>query len=214
MNHQLSLMDKWISAFDVALRSVCVPEIRQATRVNPAANITQSELNADEKKHVAGLMRVNHAGEVCAQALYQGQALSANLASVKDKMEAAALEEVDHLAWCEERLQELDSAPSILNPIWYSGSFIIGLCAGWAGDKWSLGFVAETERQVTEHLRKHLSRLPKQDKKTRAIIEQMSIDETLHAETAQRAGAVELPAPIKHCMRLVSKLMTRTSYYV
>ena len=128
-------------------------------------------------------------------------------------MTAAALEEVDHLAWCEERLQELHSAPGLLNPLWYSGSFMIGLLAGCIGDQWSLGFVAETERQVTDHLTKHLTDLPSQDKKTRAILSQMQHDEAKHAEVAQDAGAAELPFLIKQGMRMVSKLMTKTSYY-
>jgi len=153
VSRQLAPVDKWIAAFDVALRSLCVPKNRQTQRCSPAHGISEPELSAEEKRHVAGLMRVNHAGEVCAQALYQGQALTAQLATVKDQMTAAALEEVDHLAWCEERLHDLHYAPGLLNPIWYSGSFMIGLLAGCLGDRWSLGFVAETERQVTAHLK-------------------------------------------------------------
>lgn len=213
MNRQFSSVDQWVAAFDVALRSLCVPEHRQAVRQNPAEGLSEPVLSVDEKRHVAGLMRVNHAGEVCAQALYQGQALTAKLTTVKAKMTAAALEEVDHLAWCEERLRELQAAPGFLNPLWYSGAFMLGAFAGFIGDQWSLGFVAETERQVTEHLKKHLQYLPLQDEKTRVILSQMQQDETLHAETAQHAGAADLPLFIKQCMRLTSQLMTKTSYY-
>ena len=214
MSRSLSPIDKCITALDVALRSVCVPTHRQTTRPNPAAVLTESEMCEKDKMHVAGLMRVNHAGEVCAQALYQGQALTAKLATIKDKMTAAALEEVDHLSWCEERLRELDAKPSVLNPLWYSGAFMIGLCAGWVGDKWSLGFVAETERQVTAHLKKHITHLPAHDLKTHAILSQMQQDETRHAETAQRAGAAELPWVIQQTMRWASRCMTLTSYYL
>lgn len=213
MNRQLSPVDQWIAAIDVAIRSVCTPEHRQAIRPNPAEGISEPLMSAEEKRHVAGLMRVNHAGEVCAQALYQGQALTAKLPTIKDEMTEAALEEVDHLAWCEARLQELDSTTGLLNPVWYGGSFILGLLAGLAGDQWSLGFVAETERQVTEHLKTHLRKLPKQDVKTRAILSQMKQDETQHAQMAQRAGAAELPWIIRQCMRWTSTLMTKTSYY-
>jgi ubiquinone biosynthesis monooxygenase Coq7 len=210
---QLSTIDRWISAFDVALRAICVPPQRVTKRPSPAKNLANPVLDAKETRHVAGLMRVNHAGEVCAQALYQGQALAARLTAVKVQMNAAALEEVDHLAWCETRLRELGSTPGLFNPIWYLGSFMMGSLAGWVGDQWSLGFVAETERQVGEHLQKHLTLLPAQDQKTRAILYQMQKDEAQHAEMAMQAGAAELPAPIKFCMRFVSKIMTKTTYY-
>lgn len=210
---QLSFVDQWISAFDVALRSICVPKQRQATRPSPAEGFVEPMLHPRERRHVVGLMRVNHAGEVCAQALYQGQALTAKLTQVKDKMATAALEEVDHLAWCEARLRELNGAPGLLNPLWYSGAFMIGLFAGWVGDQWSLGFVVETERQVTDHLKKHLAHLPQQDVKTRAILEKMQQDETQHAQTALSAGAAELPVWIKQGMRWSARLMTKTSYY-
>ncbi len=213
MSRQLSQVDQWVSAVDVALRSLCVPKHRQAIRHNPAEGMAEPSMRTEEKQHVAGLMRVNHSGEVCAQALYQGQALTAKLPMVKDKMTAAALEEVDHLAWCEARLHDLNSSPALMNPLWYGGSFMLGLLAGLAGDQWSLGFVAETERQVTEHLKKHIRNLPKQDVKTRAILSQMQQDETQHAQMAQRAGAAELPWIIKQGMRLTAKLMTKTSYY-
>ena len=159
-------------------------------------------------------MRVNHAGEVCAQALYQGQALTAQLKEVKAQMTEAAAQEVDHLAWCEQRLSELGSRPSILNPIWYGGSIALGALAGLAGDKWSLGFVAETERQVTKHLQTHQQHLPTQDVKTKAILAKMQDDEEHHAEVASKAGAAELPFFIKQLMQCVSKLLTKTSYYI
>lgn len=213
MSRQTSLVDRIVSAVDVALRSVCVPEHRHTNRVNPAEGLPEIRMTRQEQQHVAGLMRINHAGEVCAQALYQGQALTAKLPQIQSQMEHAALEEVDHLAWCESRLQELNSTTGIFNPCWYGGAFTIGLIAGFIGDQWSLGFVAETERQVTEHLKKHLNHLPAQDEKTRAILHQMQLDETQHAEQAQNAGAVELPFLIKQGMRLASKLMTKTSYY-
>lgn len=159
-------------------------------------------------------MRVNHAGEVCAQALYQGQALTARLTHVKEQMAQAAAEEVDHLAWCEERLRQLNSQPSILNPIWYGGSILLGAMAGMAGDKISLGFVAETELQVTNHLKLHLDKVPSNDLKTRAILELMKQDEEHHAQEALAAGAVELPFVVKQLMNVVSKLMTASSYHV
>jgi ubiquinone biosynthesis monooxygenase Coq7 len=208
-----TLLDKFIGGFDVALRSLCVPNNRQAIRPNPADGLAEPILSQEETRHVAGLMRVNHSGEVCAQALYQGQALTAKLPFIKDKMKAAALDEVDHLAWCEARLRELGSAPSVLNPVWYSASLTIGLLAGLIGDKWSLGFVAETEQQVTEHLKKHRDYLPMQDDKTKAILYQMQLDETLHADVAEAAGAADLPFIIKKGMQFASKLMTKTSYY-
>jgi ubiquinone biosynthesis monooxygenase Coq7 len=159
-------------------------------------------------------MRVNHAGEVCAQALYQGQALTAQLTHIKKQMMDAALEETDHLAWCEARLYELDSQPSRLTVFWYSGSIVLGALAGWAGDKISLGFVAETERQVSAHLQNHLQSLPVDDKKTRLILKQMKEDEEHHAQTAIEAGAIELPSVVKQLMSLVSKVMTKSSYYL
>lgn len=213
MRH-LSVLDKLVCNIDISLRTLLVPDSRIAQRENPAQTIAEHPLTSDEKKHIAGLMRVNHAGEVSAQALYQGQALTAKLGAVKEQMTEAALQEIDHLAWCEQRLHELGSQPSRLNPLWYSGSLFIGMMAGLAGDRWSLGFVAETERQVTRHLQEHLEHLPPEDQKTHAILRQMQEDETLHAETAQNAGAAELPFPIKKLMQMVSMLMTRSSYYI
>lgn len=210
----MSFLDALISELDNGLRTMFPPEKRISTRHSPAMQVEESALSAQEKKHVAGLMRVNHAGEVCAQALYQGQALTAQLTHIKKQMSDAAAEEVDHLAWCEERLHDLGYKPSILNPIWYSGSLLLGALAGLAGDKVSLGFVAETERQVTAHLKHHLHQLPINDKKSQIILKQMQEDEEHHATAALAAGGIELPYPIKRLMSLVSKLMTHSSYYI
>ena len=162
----------------------------------------------------ARLMRVNHAGEVCAQALYQSQALTARTAKLREAMETASREENDHLAWCEERLEQLDSRKSYLNPVWYGGSFLIGSAFGAAGDRWNLGFLAETERQVVKHLARHLEMLPPDDSKSRAILEQMKADELAHGSAALAAGGVELPAPVRGVMSAVSKFMTRGAYWV
>lgn len=207
-------LDALILEVDKALRTLIPPENRVAARPSPAKQVADCKLSVSEKKHIAGLMRVNHAGEVCAQALYQGQALTAQMKSIQDQMQQAAAEETDHLAWCEHRLQELDSKPSVLNLFWYSGSFLIGACAGLAGDAISLGFVAETERQVSQHLQNHLNVLPLKDKKTIAIVEGMLMDEDHHAGMAVKAGAIELPYVIRRLMAGVSKLMTCSSYYV
>ena len=209
-----SILDSLISEMDNALRTLLPPSKRVSLRPSPAEHLVESTLSSQEKKQVAGLMRVNHAGEVCAQALYQGQALTAQLNHIKQQMSDAAAEETDHLAWCEERLAELGSKPSILNPLWYSGSILLGALAGWAGDKISLGFVAETERQVSRHLQNHLHQLPATDKKSQAILVQMQEDEEQHAAAAIGAGAIELPYPVKQMMSLVSKLMTKTSYHI
>ena len=212
---QLSLLDKLLCEIDTALRTLVVPEHRCSNRDNPGQGIiNEQSLSLKEKRHVAGLMRVNHAGEVAAQALYQGQALTAKLTAVKTQMTEAAAEEVDHLAWCEQRLRELDSQPSVLNPFWYGGSLMIGALAGLAGDKWSLGFVAETERQVTQHLQAHLQHLPPQDIKTKAVLAKMQDDEAHHAEMASAAGAAELPFLIKQLMQGVSTVLTKSSYYI
>jgi 3-demethoxyubiquinol 3-hydroxylase len=210
----LSLLDNLLCEIDVALRTLVPPVQRASKRKSPAENLSERPLNVQEKRHVVGLMRVNHAGEVCAQALYQGQALAAQLTKVKTQMVAAAEEEIDHLAWCEERLYQLGSQPSKLNPFWYLGSFLLGTLAGLAGDRFSLGFVAETEELVTVHLQKHLQNLPVPDEKSKAILEQMHKDEAHHAEVAKEAGAVILPFFIKKLMQEVSKLMTHSSYYI
>lgn len=209
-----SPIDHFIGNVDNALRTIFgKPQITE--RPDPAANIAEEPaLTEQERKHVAGLMRVNHAGEVSAQGLYTGQALTARLPDVREKMERAAMEENDHLAWCEKRLDELDSHKSLLNPLWYFGSLTIGAIAGAAGDKWSLGFVAETEHQVVRHLTDHLEQLPPRDARSRAILEQMREDEGRHATHAIAAGGAELPGPVKRLMALSSKIMTRTAYWI
>lgn len=206
-----SLIDRFVTEADRALRTIA-PGAMQASRHNPAGDRPESALNDEERRHAAGLMRVNHTGEVCAQALYQGQALTARLPEVREEMAQAAREEEDHLAWCEQRVTELGSHTSYLNPLWYAMSFGIGAAAGIAGDKWSLGFVAETEKQVCEHLEGHLSRIPLQDEKTRAIVSQMRHDEAEHMQMALDAGAAELPPPVKGLMSLVAKVMTTAAY--
>ena len=209
---QYTGLDKLINSFDQALRSL-VPGSTAAHRENPAVQ-AETKLAVSEARHVAGLMRVNHSGEVCAQALYHGQALTAKLPNVRREMEQAAVEEQDHLAWCEDRLKELDSHTSLLNPVWYGLSFGMGAIAGIAGDKYSLGFVAETERQVSMHLQHHISQLPEQDHRSRKILVQMNEDELQHRDTALNAGGVDLPVPIKMTMTAISKLMTKTSYFI
>ncbi|OIJ38867.1 MULTISPECIES: 2-polyprenyl-3-methyl-6-methoxy-1,4-benzoquinone monooxygenase [Acinetobacter] len=209
---QFTGVDKLIHSFDQALRSL-VPGTTSAQRTNPAEN-TDSQLAVSDARHVAGLMRVNHSGEVCAQALYHGQAMTAKLPNVRREMEQAAIEEQDHLAWCEDRLKELESHTSLLNPVWYGLSFGMGVIAGIAGDKYSLGFVAETERQVSLHLQHHISQLPPHDERSRRILEQMNEDELHHRDTALAAGGVDLPLPVKIAMTGISKLMTKTSYYI
>ena len=184
------------------------------SRPYPADKIEQDPLNELERNHSAGLMRVNHSGEVCAQALYRGQALTAKLGDTRTKMEQAASEELDHLSWCNKRLEELNNKPSVLNPIWYGMSFSIGAVAGLVGDKWSLGFVHETEEQVVKHLDGHLDKLSKKDLKTKAVIEQMRIDEEQHSHDALEAGAEILPDEIKDLMSKVAKVMTNSSYHI
>ncbi len=209
-----SLTDQVISQIDEALKTCFPPQNRVSDRENPGEHEACPELSRHEKKHTAGLMRVNHSGEVCAQALYQGQAQTARLENIRQQMQQSALEEVDHLAWCEKRLEELEDTTSILNPIWYGLSYMIGALAGALGDKWSLGFVVETEHQVAKHLDSHLTKINSSDKKTRAIIEQMKEDELSHAHHAKIAGGADLPEPVKYLMHLVAKMMTKTSYYI
>lgn len=209
---QYTGLDKLIHSFDQALRSL-VPGATSAHRDNPSIS-EEAPLAVSEARHVAGLMRVNHSGEVCAQALYHGQALTAKLPNVRLEMQNAAIEEQDHLAWCEDRLKELDSHTSLLNPIWYGLSFGMGAIAGIAGDKYSLGFVAETERQVSLHLEHHIRQLPEQDERSRKILVQMNEDELHHRDTALEAGGVDLPLPVKITMTAISQLMTKTSYYI
>lgn len=210
MRKQLGLLDTLITEVDQALRTVhtLAPTTE---RSNPAKKIV-SELSDSEKKQSASLMRINHAGEVSAQGLYRGQALTAKHEDIREQMERSAMEENDHLNWCETRLNELDGHKSYLSPLWYLGSFGIGAVAGLVGDKWSLGFVKETEDQVVKHLDEHLEKLPASDNTSRAILEQMKIDEAHHADVAVEAGAAELPAPIRKVMMpLMSKLMTTVS---
>ncbi len=210
---QFSYFDRLCNVADSALKTTFGVYDSQ-TRANPAEDIEEVGLSDEEKSHAASLMRINHTGEVCAQALYQGQALTAKLPNIRQEMEQAAKEEVDHLAWCSERINELDSRESILNPIWYVSSFAIGAVAGIAGDKWSLGFVAETEKQVGKHLEEHLETLPEQDTKSRAILKQMHHEELQHAANAKAHGAAELPKPIQSAMGLMSKVMTKSVYYL
>jgi len=209
----LTFIDQALLQFDQALRT-CVPGSSHAERESPAADVVESELSEDERRHAAGLMRINHTGEVCAQALYAGQASTARLGEVREAMEQAAAEEVDHLAWCEQRLNELDSQPSILNPLFYGMSFGMGALAGLAGDKWSLGFVAETEKQVCEHLEDHLQKLPEDDARSKAVLDQMIIDEKHHGETAKQAGGADLPRPVRDAMQAVSQVMKKTTYRI
>jgi ubiquinone biosynthesis monooxygenase Coq7 len=206
-------IDGFIIEFDRALRSI-VGATPMRRPVPDASTMSETELSAEEKKHAAGLMRVNHVGEVCAQALYQSQKLHAKSDDLKNKLEHAAIEEEDHLAWCERRLEELDSRPSLLNPVWYAGSFVLGSIAGLAGDKISLGFVAETEKQVEHHLDEHLKELPSNDHRSRAIVAQMRADEIAHGQMAIQEGGVELPSAVQKVMKTMAKVMTVTAYRV
>ena len=209
----MSPIDRLILEFDTALRSIVGGA--NAQRPTPGSDFANhSGLDATERKHAAGLMRVNHVGEVCAQALYQSQKLHAKSADLKDKLDQAALEEEDHLAWCAHRLEELHAKPSIFNPLWYAGSFVLGSLAGLAGDKVSLGFVAETEKQVEHHLDGHLQDLPTNDYKSRAIVDQMRTDEIAHGHMAIQEGGAELPQFIKKSMKIMSKVMTSTAYHL
>jgi ubiquinone biosynthesis monooxygenase Coq7 len=212
MSRQYSFLDRCLGILDNTLRTLASSS--QISPSNPVKGIKETSLSSSDKRKSAGLMRVNHAGEVSAQALYQGQALTARSAEIRERMQRCAEEEMDHLAWTQDRLSELHSHVSYLNPFWYLGSFTIGLLAGVLGDKWSLGFIVETEKQVVEHLIKHLHELPVSDHKSRAVIEQMRWDEAKHANVALEAGASELPPPVKLLMRLMSKVMTTTAYWV
>lgn len=208
-----SPIDRLIMNVDQALRTLAGKPLVTERR-DPAAGMPQADLDEAQKVETARLMRVNHAGEVAAQALYQGQALTARLEKVRDRMERAAQEENDHLEWCERRIRDLGGHLSYLNPVWYLGSMAIGAAAGVVGDKWSLGFVAETEKQVVAHLEEHLQMLPENDMKSRAVLEQMKVDESEHGASAKAAGGAELPSAIKRVMRLTSRIMTRTAYWV
>lgn len=209
----MALIDRFIIEFDTALRSVVGGA--HTRRPTPGSDKQSTTLlDAKEREHAAGLMRVNHVGEVCAQALYQSQKLVARNPEIRQMLDHSGQEEMDHLAWCETRLQELGSHTSYLNPIWYAGSFAIGLAAGLAGDKWSLGFVAETEKQVEDHLESHLEKLPVEDDRSRAIVDQMRIDEIEHGQAAISAGGATLPEPIQKLMQVMSKVMTTTAYKI
>lgn len=204
--------DKFITAFDHALRNFA--GIVSVHRPNPAGSLASGALSEQERRHSAGLMRVNHVGEVCAQALYDAQSRFANNEKTRQQFVQAGLEEMDHLGWTADRLKELGSHPSLLNPVWYAGSYAMGAIAARMGDATSLGFVVETERQVEAHLDSHLSLLPEQDARSRAIVEQMRDDEIAHGAAAAALGATALPAPIKLGMKLLSTVMTKTAYYV
>lgn len=205
-------LDKVITEFDKGLRTLFAQA--PTRRPLPGKDLPDAELSAEEKSLAAALMRIDHSGEICAQALYQGQALTARNQGAKAALEQAAREETEHLNWTETRIAELGGRTSLLNPLWYTGSLALGALAGTLGDKWNLGFLAETERQVEKHLDSHLGRLPQQDEKSRAILEQMKSDEIQHAATALEHGGAELPLPVKAAMKLTSKIMTKTAYWV
>ena len=205
--------DSLLMNFDQALRTLFGrPQVTE--RPNPGDPMPEAELSETQRDHIARLMRINHTGEVCAQALYQGQALTARDPVVRKSMERSAAEENDHLDWCEQRVEELGGRLSLLNPLWYAGSFAIGALAGIAGDKWSLGFVAETERQVEGHLDEHLGQVPAEDGRMRAILEQMKTDEIEHGQKALRHGGAALPGPIRALMKATSKIMTQSVYRI
>jgi 3-demethoxyubiquinol 3-hydroxylase len=211
------LLDEWITEFDRGLRSMT--GVSRMTRPmplpsEPANSAERVEMTAQERTHAAGLMRVNHVGEVCAQALYQAQKLATRSPTLKQAFENAAREEEDHLAWTAKRLTALDSHPSLLNPLWYAGALAIGFAAGRFGDRVSLGFMAETERQVEHHLNGHMEALPAADHESRAVVEQMRADEAAHGKAAMDAGGVELPFPARALMRAASKIMTTTAYRI
>ncbi|HEV3241557.1 MAG TPA: 2-polyprenyl-3-methyl-6-methoxy-1,4-benzoquinone monooxygenase [Casimicrobiaceae bacterium] len=204
------MIDALILGFDRALRALS--GVASSARPNPAHSLPEAELTPDERRHAAGLMRVNHTGEICAQALYQAQALTARDARVRARLAQAAREEEEHLAWTQKRLAELDDRPSLVNPLWYAGSFAFGLVAGVTGDRNSLGFVVETERQVEEHLTGHMDRLPAADRKSRAIVAAMRDDEVRHGTIARDSGAAELPWFVRKLMRAAARVMTLTAY--
>ncbi|MBJ7550661.1 2-polyprenyl-3-methyl-6-methoxy-1,4-benzoquinone monooxygenase [Marinomonas ostreistagni] len=209
----LNKLDRAVLQIDRALQTL-VPKAANAARISPAQQYQEANLTDSERKHAVGLMRINHTGEVCAQALYAGQATTAKLETVRAEMEHAADEEIDHLVWCEERIYELGSRPSLLNPLFYGASFCIGAGAGLISDKLSLGFVAATEDQVCVHLDKHMAALPEQDKRSHAILEQMHIDEAKHKQMALDSGGYEFPKPVMNVMTLVSKVMTQSTYRI
>lgn len=204
--------EQLILEIDRALRTVFVSARSQ--RPIPGADLPEGEMSEQERAHACGLMRVNHVGEICAQALYQGQAISSRDPVLRDALRGAADEETEHLAWTERRISELGGRKSLLNPLWYAGALSMGLLAGRFGDKWNLGFLAETERQVEAHLNGHLEKLPGQDARSREVVDQMRIDEIKHADTAVNLGAAELPAPVKAAMKLAARIMTGAAYRI
>jgi len=212
LHRRYTSVDRLIGSFDQALRTLLGGN--SATRPYPAEGIAETVEKPSERRHAAALMRVNHSGEVAAQALYQGQAAAASSPATQAALSEAAREETDHLAWCASRIKELGGRTSLLNPVWYAGSFAIGALAGLAGDRTSLGFVAETERQVVEHLEGHLHRLPQTDARTRAIVQQMSADEERHGHNALSAGGAALPAVARALMKATARIMTRTAYWL
>lgn len=206
------MMDRLIIELDRALRTLAAPA--RTSRPSPGGELPDVSLDDAQRRHVGALMRINHVGEICAQALYQGQALTCRDDSLREALRHAAVEETEHLCWTSGRIGELGSRTSLLNPLWYGGALLMGVSAGLVGDKWNLGFLAETERQVEAHLHGHLEKLPPGDKKSWRILEQMRQDEREHARTAERLGAAELPAPVKAVMRAASRVMTGIAYYV
>lgn len=206
------MIDALITHFDRGLRTVFGPA--RTVRPRPGGDLPEADLADAERRHAAALMRINHVGEVCAQALYQGQAIVSRDAQVKQALEQAADEEIEHLAWTESRIQELGGRRSLLNPLWYGGALAIGVLAGKMGERWNLGFLAETEHQVEAHLNGHLTSLPESDARSRAIVDQMAIDEVEHAKLATRLGGVPLPGPVRQAMRGASRVMTTVAYWV
>jgi ubiquinone biosynthesis monooxygenase Coq7 len=211
MPRNYSAIDRLIISFDDALR-LTTGQAHAAKRENPAGSIPEVVMDEKNRRHAAGLMRINHAGEICAQALYAGQAATARNPEVQAEMQQAAEEEIDHLSWCKDRLDELESRPSVLAPLWYAGSFAIGAAAGLAGDGWSLGFLKETENQVEAHLEGHIAKLPAEDERSRAILDQMKIDEAKHAQMAEDSGAFDLPRPVRRLMKLTAGAMKAVAY--
>ncbi|MEM1175090.1 MAG: 2-polyprenyl-3-methyl-6-methoxy-1,4-benzoquinone monooxygenase [Pseudomonadota bacterium] len=209
----LTGLDRLLSGANNLLRTVAAPA-GDAARPYPAATVDETPMDDKDRRHAAGLMRVNHAGEIAAQGLYQGHALVARESGVEKQVQEAAQEEFDHLAWCEQRLDELGSSRSLLSPLWYAGAFAMGAASGALGDKWSLGFIAETEKQVVDHLDDHFERLPAEDRRSRAVVAQMREEEMQHGQHAMDAGAADLPDPIKRLMKVTSKVMTQTAYRI
>jgi ubiquinone biosynthesis monooxygenase Coq7 len=213
MTRNFSRIDRFIIGLDNVLR-MSTGQSDQSQRDSPVSDVPDFVMEDDQRKHAAGLMRVNHAGEVCAQALYAGQALTARNPEIQAEMQQAASEETDHLGWCRERLDELESKPSLLDPLWFAGSFAIGAAAGLAGDGWSLGFLKETENQVEAHLEGHLERLPPEDGRSRAIVDQMKTDEAKHAQMAEESGALDLPQPVRKLMKMTAGVMKAIAYRI